>query len=324
MREIISENPLQKIWQILLRFSYIDVINNWWIRSGKTKDDELAFFVASSFQQAKSYFVSASNAHSNILPLLLYYGSVNLLVGTLSLEKHKRFDITNHGMVLDKNSLSVADIFSIRLKPRSKAGALNIIVSEMEGVTDLLSRGAWSLEEILSTIPDLESEFQFIFPGKDLKVVKVEEVNRDGRKLDRIPIVSEEEGQTIAQSIQLNPDYSKTYLEPQITQQHKYLILNRKPGSEPMGIYSVSGEKYLPFPFTSKGNIFLPQYITMNMGLFILGTLSRYHPDIWDAFMRYDLTGVKNLIDEFFQKVVRYFPNLILNIINGERIIFTK
>jgi len=324
MKIINSENPLQKIWQTLLRFSYVDVINNWWKGRGETSDSDLAFFIASSFLQAKSYFDSASNAHSNILPLLLYYGSVNLLVGTLSLVKHKKFDIKSHGMVLDKTSLDPNDIFSIKLKPKNSTGALNIIVSEMECISDLPSRGAWSLEEIFSTVPDLSSGFQFIFPEKELKVVRVEEINRNGRTLDRISIESESEGNKIIQNIKLNPNYSEIYLEPQITQQNKYVILNRKPSSRPIGVYSISGEKYLPIPFKSKGNLFLPQYITMNMGLFILGTLSRYHPEIWDAFMRYDSTGAKNLVNDFLQTFVRYFPNLILNITEGERIHFKK
>ena len=142
--------------------------------------------------------------------------------------------------------------------------------------------------------------------------------------LDRISIENELQGNQIIQNVKLNSNYSDLYLEPQITHQHKYVILNRKPGKESFGVYSISGEKFLPIPFESKGNIFLPQYITMNMGLFIIGTLSRYHPEIWDTFMRYDLTGAKNLVNDFFQKVLRYFPNLVLNIIEGERIHFRK
>lgn len=284
----------------------------------------MAFFIASSFHQAKSYFDSASRAHNNILPVLLYFGSVNLLVGTLALKKHKKFEITSHGMFLDKKSLVSSDIFSALLIPKDKSGALNVLVCEMVGLPNILNRGTWSFEELLSTIPDLALEFQFLFPEKELKVIRVEEINRDGRLLDRIPIVSIAEGEKITRNLKLNSKFHDTYLEPQIPQQHKFLILNRKPGSEPFDVYSTSGEKFLPIPFKSKGNIFLPQYITMNMALFILATLSRYHPEIWDSFMRYDSTGTKNLINEFFQKAERYFPNLILNIIEGERIIFIK
>jgi len=324
VREVNSDNPIQKIWQTILRFTYVDVINNWWISHGETKDDALAFFIASSFQQAKSYFDSASNANNNILPVLLYYGSVNLLVGTLTLKKHKKFDITSHGMKLDKKSLIGSKIFSTKLKPQDKSGTLNVIASEMEGISNFMNLGSWNLEELLSSLPDLALAFQFIFPEKELKVIKVEEVNLEGRLLERIPIASVTEGEKIAQSLELNTNFSDTYLKPQITQNHKYLILNRKPKSEPFGIYSISGEKYLPIPFKSKGNKFLPQYLSIIMGLFILATLSRYYPEIWDSFMRYDSTGAKNLVIEFLQKAERFFPNLILNIIEGERINFIK
>lgn len=324
MKLIISENPSQMIWQILLRYTYTDIINNWWKERGKTSDDNLALFISSSFLQAKSYFDAALNAQINILPLLLYYASVNLLIGTLTLIKQRRFVIKNHGMILDEKTLTESgNILPISLVPRDKNGALNVFASEMAGIADLLDRGSWSLEDVFRTIPDLILEYQFLFPNSDVNVVQVEEIDHNGIILDRIPIDNLEYGKVIIQRLSLNEKFSDTYLKPQISQPLKYVILNRKPGSTTFEQYSMVGERYLPIPYSKrKGNIFLPQFLMMYLGLFILGTLSRYHPVIWDSFIRNDTSGKKNLINNFLLITERYFPNLILNTILGERVQF--
>jgi hypothetical protein len=305
---------------MLLRFSYVDIVNIWWQEREKPADDDLAFFIASSFQQAKSYFDASLSAQINIKPLLMYYGSINLLIGTLSLVKHNRFDISSHGMVLDDKSIyKSCDILSVNLVPKDQKGALHTIALEMEGVNDILNRGAWSLQEVLRTIPDLALEYQFIFPHSGMNVVFCEEVQHNGRLIDRIPIVTEEEGISIIQNLKLNKNFLDTYLEPQTTPQ--YVILNRKPGGKTFEQYSIAGERYLPIPL-KKGGLVLPQYLMMYLGLYILGTLSRYNPEIWDGFIRYDSSGRKNLINSFLSITERYFPNVILNIISGERIQF--
>ena len=319
MRKINSENPIDDIWQSLLRFSYIDVINKWWgEKDVKEKDNNLASFIASSIKQANSYFLSASKAPINIQPLLFYYGCVSLLIGTLSLVKQKKYEIKNHGMQLDKSTLFLNDIFFIKAVPRNVDGALHIIMQELEGVNDFISHGSWSLLEIFKCLPDLIEELTLIIPGSGVNVLKINEINREERKIDRIPINKREEGMEIVKIIKLDPKFKECYLEPQITD--NFVILNRRLGVIPDVEYSIIGESYLRIYYKSKGSIFLPQYISYYIGLYILGTLSRYYPDIWDEFINFDSTGKKNIVRNFLQKSNRYFPNLILNILEGERI----
>lgn len=49
------------------------------------------------------------------------------------------------------------------------------------------------------------------------------------------------------------------------------------------------------------------------MGLFILGSLSRYRPEIWNPFIKNDSTGEKQLLEKFINICKRYLPNLALN-----------
>jgi hypothetical protein len=58
------------------------------------------------------------------------------------------------------------------------------------------------------------------------------------------------------------------------------------------------------------------------MGLFAFGYLSRYYPERWNPFVRSDETGEKLVIEGFLLICQRYLPNLVLNLIYGERVQF--
>ena len=58
------------------------------------------------------------------------------------------------------------------------------------------------------------------------------------------------------------------------------------------------------------------------MGLFALGTLSRYHPSFWNPFVTRDSTGEKLIVEKFISVARRQIPNLVLNLLEGEQISF--
>ncbi len=58
------------------------------------------------------------------------------------------------------------------------------------------------------------------------------------------------------------------------------------------------------------------------MGLFALGTLSRYHADFWSPFVRNDTTGERWLVEEFVALAARHMPNLVLNMLVGDDLVF--
>lgn len=66
------------------------------------------------------------------------------------------------------------------------------------------------------------------------------------------------------------------------------------------------------------------QLIAYQIGLFSLGYLSRYHPEIWYPFVRSDQTGEKSIVEEFLFLSQRKVPNLLLNVILDKEIIFTN
>ena len=64
------------------------------------------------------------------------------------------------------------------------------------------------------------------------------------------------------------------------------------------------------------------QLIILFMGLFALGNISRYKPQIWNPFVRADIIGERLLVERFIAIAKRYIPNLVLNLIRKKRIEF--
>ena len=62
----------------------------------------------------------------------------------------------------------------------------------------------------------------------------------------------------------------------------------------------------------------------MYISLFILGSLCRYYPDVWYPFVTQDSTGEKLIVEKLLYYSRRILPNVILNKIEGNQIVFVS
>ncbi len=60
----------------------------------------------------------------------------------------------------------------------------------------------------------------------------------------------------------------------------------------------------------------------MFMGLFALGYLSRYHPEVWHPFVKRDESGERLVVEKLLSTASRFLPNLILESMYGYRMQF--
>ena len=74
-----------------MQFTYEANIKRYLSKKGLTADEKTLNSIAASFLQANEYYRSAKNANLQISPLLLYYGSTNLLYGMANLLKNTTF-----------------------------------------------------------------------------------------------------------------------------------------------------------------------------------------------------------------------------------------
>lgn len=322
-RQIRSESPKEDQWKLLSRFSYPTNIRRFLDDNGSTATyDGPVDFIAGCVQQGESYFSVAEASPIDIAPLLVYYGAANLLAGVAAMLMASRPTIKSHGMHLKcpgADSDRIADAIVVPVNPEH--GALQQFCNVFSKGCMITNGGQWSLEEILGSIPDLKRDFENSYEGAKTHTVPVEIVQTGDRFVERVS-VDELTGYSDSRDAVLGiANLTDAYLSPQYME--SYVILHRRRRSPEIGSYSIFGGKYLQIGHTKNRRLISPnQVILMFMGLFALGYLSRYHPEIWNPFVRNDQTGEKLVIERFLEISKRYLPNLVLNEIHGENIQF--
>ena len=99
MISVFSENPESDLWRELLQFSYEANINRYLSKKGLHATAETINCIVGSFLQADEYYRSAKGANLQISPLLLYYGTTNLLYGMVNLLSGRKNIIANHSSI---------------------------------------------------------------------------------------------------------------------------------------------------------------------------------------------------------------------------------
>ena len=193
--------------------------------------------------------------------------------------------------------------------------------------TDLTNHGQWTVLEIFGSIPDLIPWFEtayepilpFCLPAKTMKG----ELHGLEFYFDRVEMAElAKHGNEYETLVSINK-INDAYLPPRINTPNVFADLFFKQEFVDPGIYSPFGQKYLPLTHLKGTKKLCPsQLILLLMNSFALGYLSRYHPEIWNPFVRNDETGERLVVEKFLSVCQRYFPNLVLNEIEKCRIQF--
>lgn len=308
-----SENAIKDIWKGLLKFSYIANIDKY---LKIDLDDILKNSIAGSIIQSYEYFNSFNNVTLNTSPLLIYYGFVNLLYASALLKTKKTCIIKNHGMSLKLSDSSSIGDTTINLS-KSTEGALKKYVGIFS--PDIIYPNNISIKDVFSLIPELKIDFEECYSDCKSLCLPVETIVRREDIVERIDLKSIHRELSEIDII----DYEQAYISPQKT--NKYIILRKKLESNDIGVISISGQKYLiQFYRQNSKKYKISQLIAFQIGLFSLGYLSRYHPEIWYTFVRSDQSGEKSLVEEFLNISYRKIPHLLLDIILDKEIIFSN
>ncbi len=179
------------------------------------------------------------------------------------------------------------------------------------------------MEEILGSIPDVRREFENHYPDALPYTIPVEIVRRRQAALERILPSHVAKYPSPKDALDRVVGFSRAYLAPQYGEQLDYIVLYPRKAASALGTYSILGQRYLQVAHVKQRQHLSPnQLILMCMGLFVLGYLSRYHPEVWNPFVRSDATGERLVIEKFVAICHRFLPNLVLNAIDGARIQF--
>ena len=329
MMRIITESPSTEQWRLLDQFTYprnVRVYLDKHSFNGVSGDS--VEFVSASLRQSKAYFTAAAESPMDIAPALLYYGSANLLAAVSSMLTGNRLAIAGHGMrlTLQGDNGEGRRIADTQLLPiDSKRGALQLFCNALSDRCQLVTGAPWTLEEILGSIPDLKQDFEGCYAGAVPYIIPLESLITVRGALERIVPSDLSRYSNPEEALHLVPGLADAFLPAQYGEQMAYIILYHKLAGRDIAVYSMLGRKHLPVAHLKNGHHIVPaQIILMHMGLFVLGTLSRYHPHIWNQFANRDDTGEKLLVDKFLGVCHRYMPNLALNVIYGKRLQFVS
>ena len=102
---------------------------------------------------------------------------------------------------------------------------------------------------------------------------------------------------------------------------NEYFILRHKMAGKDIAKISFSGQPYLQAGYVKNGKLLtIPTILNMYIALFALGSLCRYHPEIWSPFVLNDSTGEKLLVERFLYYARRIIPNIVLDTIYGKKV----
>lgn len=324
MRIINTENAAQEQRRMLSRYAYAQIVTRFLEERGFTAHTDTVNYITGSIRQSDAYFTSARRAPLDISPLLLYYGAANLLGGIAALLHGAKLEITSHGMKIDGLPNLASGIGLVEIIPQfGTSSGLQLLVGAFFSELRFPNAEPWNLAELFGSIPDLQTEYTAVFPDLPRYVIPVESIRHSGMDVERVRLadLGPRNEVSLFDSV---PGFRENYVGPHSVNQSEYLILRRRVGRKAeLGIFSVSGKRYLPVGH-KKGSalVTLEPLIVTFMVLYGLGYLSRYHPQFWNPFVRSDDTGERLLVERFMHIAERILTNLTLNVLEGERLLF--
>lgn len=323
-KKIFTESPEDEQWRMLLYFTYPNNIKQHFDKLGITNPpNELPDRISGSISQAKEYFDATKASSLQIAPLLLYYGVTNLFDGILSLTSGNLNTISDHGMRLKipNNNCSIADL---EVTPRNpKTGALSVFNRSFSPQFNICETGMWKVIELFSSIPDIFDDFVTCYASNEPHVIPIYVIKERNSVIEQIESSVMQRFSSYQEALSRVIDYKLCYLPFQGSLQTKDITLRQKMNAEEIGVHALSGYKYLQLAHKKNGHLVCPSMeIVMFMVLYSLGFISRYHPQIWNPFVRNDISGEKLLIEKFLFYSRRILPNLALNYIYQKRICF--
>ena len=184
------------------------------------------------------------------------------------------------------------------------------------------------MKEFLSSIVEIDRDYKKCYEKEIGNTLLLDLYNTSTGLIEKI-YAKKEIMESILNVLNNVEDFKKNYLDYQTGYEKEtnrnYLILRKRMTGKNIKKISFSGQPYLQAGIEKNGQLItLPQLFNMYSALFIMGSLCRYHPEIWGPFVLNDETGERLLFEKFIYYSRRIIPNIVLNIINNDDITYVK
>ena len=323
---IFTENPEDDLWRELLQYSYKANVIRYLDEHSLPRDNNAINCIIGSILQAHEYYLASKNVNLQIAPLLLYYGTTNLLFGISTLISGTAPTIQNHGMKPNSSTIQnyIADSSVSFLDP--DYGGIHQFAKAFGYNDDLTKLGTWKLKEFNSSIAEIHYDYKKCYSEKYGNTLMIDVFQTPTGQIERL-YCSKDELLTIFDILNRVEGFNKSYLNPQTghdcSNNTDYIILRHKMNDINIKKISFSGQPYLQAGIEKQGHIVtIPTLFNMYISLFIMSSLCRYHPETWGPFVLNDETGERLLFEKLMYFSRRMIPNIILNKLYGKEITY--
>ena len=321
IERIFTEEPEYELWRRILQYSYKANIKRYFDENGisvsEIESEKTYNSISGAILQADEYYRAGKSASLQIEPLLLYYGSTNLLYALYFLKNGSAPVITNHGMRITNKDQDryIADT-EIKFES-SKDGAVHKFASLLGVSQNLCDYRDWTLHDFLDSIAEISSDYEKCYEKKSC-ILLLDTIQTTTGAVEKLYLPQNE--YHLLQNVE---KFSDSYLTPQVVKGE--LILRHKMAAQPITLTAYSGQTYLQVAhFKENRLISLPAILNMYISLFALSSLCRYNPGRWNPFVTQDSSGERLVLEKLLYFSRRMIPNAVLNEIVGKQMSFVS
>jgi hypothetical protein len=346
IHRLISENPYEKMWDTYVYFesepttkSYLEKLYN---KRNVAESQRLAFQNTPKFiyfiKQAREYFHAAKQSHILVKPLLVYYGMMSLIksvVLTMDPTYPSNTSVLRHGITTRK--IKKLDYVFHEDEIKIQKEGLVPLVYQLMTKKDSWSQSKYRVKDLLSLIPELHESFYRLYEQTPIEPLFIAG-QRDMSTGNTIIYVSEKvleikNGDIEEFILWLNKynqgdgffewgtNRTSGLVQFQWKHPEKVHVFDFPDGfANPLFRQDYKGSYYL---YKSQDqNVLLPEVLVQYLLMYNLGMLCRYETELWGEIIFSFSSGDMFMINELLNVTMRKFPNLILNILLDEVLIF--
>ncbi|OYD07905.1 YaaC family protein [Paludifilum halophilum] len=351
IRRISCDFPEQKMWNLFLILENETTVRRFltekYRRMGLEHPEKASFHTAHPLiyyiKQGRDIYRSAGHSGVFIRPLLSYYGMMNLAKAwmlSMDPEYPRNTAVLRHGVSTRKRKRRGFSFLSDEVRVQR-----NGLFAELARCVQVppLNGESWAMRDLFSILPELQDGYRQLFRKATLFPVVVPDP-LSKRNLREMPFFLEE---SILDTFHRTPRSLVEYLNRNRSDPEVFFSCGDNPVTgeklclswhHPRTDHVDSWEKGFSHPLfreDGKGGYYLfsgnnrllsalPEALVHYLILFALSMLCRYETPLWGE-MIYGLAAEDMvLIQEFLDVSQRKFPNMILNHLFEEKLIFTS
>jgi|GEM_PF-402232 len=329
MRKISCENSIERIWGLFLYFENEPIAKKFLLESYLTLVEEkeanrLAFDNTQKFiyflKQGVSYFKSAQSSELIVRPLLLYYGFTSLMKAMI-LSKDPYYPRTTtvlqHGITTRKRKKSNYVFHEDEIKVQKNGLLPHFAEVVLQSPLEIHSK--YKMIDLISMLPELQDSYELMFGEKTMHPIFFSKDKNESRlNFNKSNHLVERLSSLLSE---LDLDQSMYNLE-ESHQLISIVIPEHTNNKHPLLNQIVSDYKGNSYFYLLQKTVLKDEIIIYNMIMYILGMLCRYDTELWGDLLFTFSSSDMYLIEELLQLSMRKFPNLVLNHLFNEEIIF--